>query len=316
MVFVENKNDISKKIRNSNSFEDLEKLRLYYLGRKGIIPEALKGLAKLSIEEKKSKGQEINIIKKFVEEKLKDQKSIIEKSEIEKKINKEIIDVTLPPNIKTVGKIHPISQTIFNIIEIFGNLNYSVETGPDIETDFNNFTAFLIQDIFLNISVAGSSISEWVKWYGSDVNKSLKFILNENYLKASVWMQGEAEDLKSSKDYFDNFRSLKDIMFKDLQNQFALSNFQRAGLAGDVASLGSLGAFRQGLTQSQLQADQDLARTGAYEGMQRLQQFGTGLGQLSGFGTPATPLPASPSPFSTALSTALGIGGLFGKFRN
>ena len=85
MVFVENKNDISKKIRNSNSFEDLEKLRLYYLGRKGIIPEALKGLAKLSIEEKKSKGQEINIIKKFVEEKLKDQKSIIEKSEIEKK---------------------------------------------------------------------------------------------------------------------------------------------------------------------------------------------------------------------------------------
>ena len=101
-----------------------------------------------------------------------------------------------------------------------------------------------------------------------------------------------------------------------LQDQFALSNFQRAGQAADVANLGQLGAFRQGLTQSQLQADQDLARTGAYEGMQRLQQFGTGLGQLSGFGTPATPLPASPSPFSTALSTALGIGGLFGKFRN
>ena len=146
MAFVENKNDISKKIRNSNSFEDLEKLRLYYLGKKGIIPEALKGLAKLSIEEKKSKGQEINLIKKFVEENLREQKSILEKSEIEKKINKESIDVTLPPNIKTVGKIHPISQTIFNIIEIFGNLNYSVETGPDIETDFNNFTALNIPE--------------------------------------------------------------------------------------------------------------------------------------------------------------------------
>ncbi len=146
MAFVENKNDISKKIRNSVSLEDLEKLRLYYLGRKGIIPEALKGLAKLSIEEKKSKGQEINIIKKFVEENLRDQKSIIEKSEIEKKINKEIIDVTLPPNIKTAGKIHPISQTIFNIIEIFGSLNYLVETGPDIESDFNNFTALNIPE--------------------------------------------------------------------------------------------------------------------------------------------------------------------------
>ena len=103
---------------------------------------------------------------------------------------------------------------------------------------------------------------------------------------------------------------------QDLQNQFALSNFQRAGTAADVANLGQLGAFRQGISQAQLAADQDLARTGAYEGMQRLQQFGTGLGQVSGFATPATPLPATPSPFSTALGTALGIGGLFGKFRN
>ena len=68
MVFAENKNDILKKIKDTNSFEDLEKLRLHYLGKKGIIPEALKGLASLSIDEKKTKGQEINIIKKFFEE--------------------------------------------------------------------------------------------------------------------------------------------------------------------------------------------------------------------------------------------------------
>ena len=52
----------------------------------------------------------------------------------------------MPPNIKTAGKIHPISQTIFNIIEIFGSLNYLVETGPDIESDFNNFTALNIPE--------------------------------------------------------------------------------------------------------------------------------------------------------------------------
>ena len=54
MAFAENKNDILKKIKDINSFEDLEKLRLYYLGKKGVIPEALKGLASLSIEEKKN----------------------------------------------------------------------------------------------------------------------------------------------------------------------------------------------------------------------------------------------------------------------
>ena len=146
MAFAENKNDILGKIKNTNSFEDLEKLRLFYLGKKGIIPEALKGLGTLSIEEKKSKGQEINIIKKFVEENLREQKIALENFEITKRINQEIIDVTLPPNVKKAGKIHPISQTIFSIIEIFGNLNYSVETGPDIETDFNNFTALNIPE--------------------------------------------------------------------------------------------------------------------------------------------------------------------------
>ena len=99
------------------------------------------------------------------------------------------------------------------------------------------------------------------------------------------------------------------------QNQFALSNFQRQNEAANIANLGQLGAFRQGLDQSLLQADAQAAQTGAFEPFQRLQQYGSGLSQLSGFGAQA-PLPAAaPSPFSTALSTALGIGGLFGKFR-
>tara|TARA_X000001388_G_scaffold24416_1_gene16942 strand:+ start:86 stop:880 length:795 start_codon:yes stop_codon:yes gene_type:complete len=98
----------------------------------------------------------------------------------------------------------------------------------------------------------------------------------------------------------------------DLQNQFALSNFQRAGLAGDVATQGNLGAFRQGLNQQQLQADADAARTGAYEPYQRLQQYGTGINQAAALGAMSAPLPQS-SPFATGLSTALGIGGLFGK---
>ena len=101
------------------------------------------------------------------------------------------------------------------------------------------------------------------------------------------------------------------------QNQFALSNFQRAGQAADIANLGQLGAFRQGLEQSRLQADMDAARTGAYEPYQRLSTYGTGITGLAG-GVAGAQFqdPATPSPFSTALSTALGIGGLFGKFRS
>jgi len=100
------------------------------------------------------------------------------------------------------------------------------------------------------------------------------------------------------------------------QNQFALSNFQQAGRAADVANLGQLGAFRQGLDQSRLAADQQAAQTGAYEPFGRLSTYGTGLtGLAGGVAGQQFETPAAPSPFSTALSTALGIGGLFGKFR-
>jgi len=98
--------------------------------------------------------------------------------------------------------------------------------------------------------------------------------------------------------------------------QFGLSNFQRAGQAADVANLGQLGAFRQGLEQSRLAADQQVAQATAFEPFQRLDRFGSGITALSGgVGGQQFQAPAAPSPFSTALSTALGIGGLFGKFR-
>ena len=97
--------------------------------------------------------------------------------------------------------------------------------------------------------------------------------------------------------------------------QMGLSNFQRGSMGQDIAALGNIGAFRQGLTQSQLTADQQAARTGAYEPLQRLDQYGAGLGRLAGFGSTAQPIDSGggASPFATALSTATGIAGIFGK---
>jgi phenylalanyl-tRNA synthetase alpha chain len=136
--------DIKKKIDNCKTLKELEVVRLEYLGKKGLLPSEMKLLGKLPIDQKKIKGQELNKLKTFIEVSINDQKILIENTELDQKLKNESIDVTLPHIEEVTGKIHPISQTIFSITEIFGNLNYSVEAGPDIESDFNNFSALNI----------------------------------------------------------------------------------------------------------------------------------------------------------------------------
>lgn len=136
--------DIKKKIENCKTLQELEVIRLEYLGKKGLLPSEMKLLGNLPIEQKKIKGQELNKLKTFIEVSVNDHKILIENAELEQKLKNESIDVTLPHTEEVTGKIHPISQTIFSITEIFGNLNYSVEAGPDIESDFNNFSALNI----------------------------------------------------------------------------------------------------------------------------------------------------------------------------
>ena len=136
--------DIIKKIKDCKTLQEVEVIRLEYLGKKGFIPSQMKLLGKLPIDQKKIKGQELNKLKNIIEDTVNDQKILIENKDLEKKLKHESVDITLPHNEEVPGKIHPISQTIFSIIEIFGNLNYSVQAGPDIESDFNNFSALNI----------------------------------------------------------------------------------------------------------------------------------------------------------------------------
>ena len=96
--------------------------------------------------------------------------------------------------------------------------------------------------------------------------------------------------------------------------QMGLSNFQRAGLGADVGALGQLGSLRQGQSQSLLSADQQAAQTAAYEPYGRLSQYGQGLTGLSGGVAGPQYAPQQPvSPLSSAIGTALGVGGLYGK---
>ncbi len=130
---------------------------------------------------------------------------------------------------------------------------------------------------------------------------------NRAALLASLQQQGFTQAQNLAQQAFQNQGNLA-------AQQMGLSNFQRGSLGQDVSALGNLGAFRQGITQAQLQADAQAARTGAFEPMRRLDAYGAGLGRLAGFG--ASPLPdtgGGASPLATALSTATGIAGIFGK---
>ena len=130
---------------------------------------------------------------------------------------------------------------------------------------------------------------------------------NRASLLAQLQQQGFTQAQNLAQQNFQNQGALA-------AQQMGLSNFQRGSLGQDVAALGNLGAFRQGITQAQLQADAAAARTGAYEPIQRLDQYGAGLGRLAGFGSTAAPVGASgASPLATALSTSTGIAGIFGK---
>ena len=130
---------------------------------------------------------------------------------------------------------------------------------------------------------------------------------NRASLLASLQQQGFTQANQLAQNAFQQQGNLA-------SQQMGLSNFQRGSLGQDVSALGNLGAFRQGLTQSQLQADAQAARTGAYEPVGRLDQYGAGLGRLAGFGSTAQPMDTGgASPFATGLSTATGIAGIFGK---
>ena len=95
--------------------------------------------------------------------------------------------------------------------------------------------------------------------------------------------------------------------------QMGLSNFLRGSTGQDISALGNLGAFRQGITQAQLQADRQAAQTAAFEPQQRLDQFGAGLGRLAGFGAAPAPMPSGPDPLTAGISNAVGLAGIFGK---
>ncbi|WP_152046924.1 phenylalanine--tRNA ligase subunit alpha [Aureimonas psammosilenae] len=121
----------------------LEAVRLAALGKKGEISELLKGLGRMTPDERREVGPKLNGLRDRVSEALSHRREALTEAAITQRLEAERLDVTLPvrPNPAARGRIHPISQVIDEITAIFADMGFSVAEGPDIETDRYNFTA-------------------------------------------------------------------------------------------------------------------------------------------------------------------------------
>ena len=121
----------------------LEQVRVSALGKKGSVSEQMKTLGKMSPEERQVMGPALNGLKTRISDAIASRREVVKRADVEARLAKEKVDVTLPvrPNPVESGRIHPISQVMDEITAIFSDMGFTVAEGPDIETDYYNFTA-------------------------------------------------------------------------------------------------------------------------------------------------------------------------------
>jgi phenylalanyl-tRNA synthetase alpha chain len=134
---------LAAQIESANDEAAIEAVRIAALGKKGSISEKLKSLGSMSPEERQLQGPAINGLKNRITEALTARKVALKDAAIAVRLEKEKVDVTLPVRAAPAerGRIHPISQVIDEITAIFADMGFSIAEGPDIETDYYNFTA-------------------------------------------------------------------------------------------------------------------------------------------------------------------------------
>ncbi|MBU3737703.1 MAG: phenylalanine--tRNA ligase subunit alpha [Rhodoferax sp.] len=120
---------------------DLENAKAQFLGRSGRITEWMKGLSALGVDERKVQGAAINLAKQSIEQALQQRRQALADADLQAQLQAEALDVTLPGRRRGAGGLHPVSLTQERIEGIFGSMGFDVADGPEIETDWFNFTA-------------------------------------------------------------------------------------------------------------------------------------------------------------------------------
>ena len=140
------KNDYLIKFNKKLSLSEVNQIKSDLFGKNGIISAEFKKIGQIEESKRKKFAADLNEIKDFLQNKIFLKINELENLEINERLNKEKIDITLPSRPYPKGKIHPVSQTIDEISSIFSEIGFSVEEGPDVENDYNNFTALNTPD--------------------------------------------------------------------------------------------------------------------------------------------------------------------------
>ena len=138
--------DALKIFAATNDAAELENAKARYLGKDGSLTGLLKGLGKLSAEERPAAGARINQVKQQIEAALQARRDAIQQQALNLKLAAESLDVTLPGRGVGVGGLHPVTRTLERIETLFHSIGYAVAEGPEIENDFYNFTALNIPE--------------------------------------------------------------------------------------------------------------------------------------------------------------------------
>ncbi len=127
-----------------NDLGQLEEFRVKFMGKKGELTQVLRGMGKLSAEERPVMGQLANEIRDFLEEELAKKTNALKEATLEKRLAEEAIDVTIPGKVPALGNLHPITKTLNELKDIFLGMGFDVAEGPEVEWDSNNFEALNI----------------------------------------------------------------------------------------------------------------------------------------------------------------------------
>ena len=135
-----------EKLQGVNQVKDLDEIKVKFLGKKGELTSILKGMGKLTAEERPVIGQMANDVRQDIENKIEEVKKTLAEKELQNKLEKETIDVTMPGSVCKCGHKHPMSIVIDEITQIFIGMGYEIAEGPDVEKDYYNFKALNIPD--------------------------------------------------------------------------------------------------------------------------------------------------------------------------
>lgn len=128
-------------VEQSVDLKKLNEVRVAYLGKKGPITEVLRGMGKLSAEERPKMGALVNEIRELITEKIEEKMKHLEEAAINEKLASETIDVTLPGRPVAVGNHHPLTRVIEEMEDLFIGMGYTIAEGPEVEKDYYNFEA-------------------------------------------------------------------------------------------------------------------------------------------------------------------------------